>query len=468
MTSVLASQATTERWTARQTLAWITIATLALTLVAVFNGYPLVFPDSGTYIRHAVKLEGVLDRPPFYSLFILPLHMTLSLWPIPFVQNELTCYIIFRSFSIAFPQISLPRLTVAIVLAGGLTSLPWFSNQIMPDIFTPLILLLVFMLCLGRDELTRLELIVMPLMLLIMITFHQASTAFAVLLLGPALLLAWQRGMERRELVRSTLLVVVPIALAILGQALYGYAVIKRFTPSPFGPMFALARLLDDGPARRYLAQACPDVGYTLCRYQDAIHDDNNILLWSAHSPLQALVHEKGETGAIDEASAIVAGTLRAFPGTVLLQAAKKTIVQLVSNETFISDCPCFSGKIIRVITEIFPNERATYGASMQNRDEIPWSIIATLDTIIIWISISFITLLAIFQRSLLRADSWRLLILIGWGCIANAALMGVLSGVSHRYGSRIIWLVPLFAITIFLARRNTFCCSRLVAKTVN
>lgn len=456
MTSALVSQATAERWTARQTLAWVTIATVALALVAVINGYPFVFPDSGTYIRHAIKLEGALDRPPFYSLFILPLHMTLSLWPIPFAQNGITCYIIFRSFSVAFPQLSPPRLMIAVALAGGLTSLPWFSNQIMPDIFTPLILLLVFLLCLGRDRLTRTELIVMPLMLLIMITFHQANTAFAVLLLGAALLLAWQRGMGRRALAWSALLVVVPVALAILGQALYGYAVIRRFTPSPAGPFFALARLLDDGPGRRYLAQACPDAGYTLCRYQNAIHGDNNTFLWSANSPLHALISEKGEAGALNEASAIVAGTLRAFPSDMLLQAAQNTVRQLVSNETFISECPCLGNKIDRVIAEIFPSEHTAYITSMQNQGKIPWPIISILDSIVLWSSVFFLTVLTIFQHRLIAANAGRLLMLIAWGCVANAALMGALSGVTDRYESRIIWLVPLFAITVLLARRDT------------
>ena len=50
-----------------RTLIWLVIAALALSSLALINGYPLVFPDTGTYIAQAVKLEGALDRPPYYT-----------------------------------------------------------------------------------------------------------------------------------------------------------------------------------------------------------------------------------------------------------------------------------------------------------------------------------------------------------------------------------------------------------------
>ena len=456
MASALTGQAAAAR-PAWRTLAWIALAAAALGVVAVVNGFPLVFPDTGTYLRQAVKLEGSLDRPPFYSLFVLPLHMTVSLWPIPFVQDAIACYVVFRAFSIAFPELTPPRLAFAVALAGALTSLPWFSNQIMPDIFTPLILLLVFMLCLDWDRLARAERVVMPLMLLAMVAFHQANTVFTLVLLAAALLLAAgrrARGQPRPALLRSTLLVAVPVALAVLGQALYGYVVIRRFTPSPAAPFFALARLLDDGPARRYLAASCPAAGYTLCQYQDAIRGDNNAFLWGADSPLQALIREKREAGALNEASAIVSGTVRAYPGAVLLHAAENAAGQLLHAATTDTDCPCLGGKVARVIAEIFPREQAAYANSLQNRGLLPWLALTVLDNVVLGASLAFLAAVVVVQRRALAGDAGRLLVLIAWGCVANAALMGALSGIADRYEARIAWLVPFFAFALLLSRR--------------
>lgn len=421
---------------------------------AVINGYPLVFPDSGTYIRQAVKLEGALDRPPFYSLFLLPLHLRVSLWAIPFIQDLIACYVIFRAFSLAFPALAPPRLALAVVLTGLLTSLPWFSNQIMPDIFTPLILLLVFCLVLAWDRLARAERVLMPLMLLAMVAFHTASTGFALALLAAALLLTWRRGTNGRAALRSILLVAVPVVLALLGQSLYGYVVIKRFTPSPAGPFFALARLLDDGPARRYLASACPDAGYTLCRYQDAIRGDNNTFLWSADSPLQALIRERGEVGALGEASAIVAGTVRAYPGAVLFHAAGNAAQQFVQSRTIDTDCPCLGDKIDHVVAELFPREHAAYVGSLQNRGVLPWGTLAWVDGAVLAASAVFLAVVLAVRRRALAGDAGRLLALIAWGLVVNAVLMGALSGVADRYQARLVWLVPLFALALLLSGR--------------
>ena len=43
---------------------------------AVWNGYPIVFADTGTYLAQAIHRFAGWDRPVFYSMFMLPLHAT--------------------------------------------------------------------------------------------------------------------------------------------------------------------------------------------------------------------------------------------------------------------------------------------------------------------------------------------------------------------------------------------------------
>ena len=53
---------------------------------ALWNGYPIVFADTGTYLSQAVHRYAGWDRPVFYSLFMLPLHLTVTVWPVVVAQ----------------------------------------------------------------------------------------------------------------------------------------------------------------------------------------------------------------------------------------------------------------------------------------------------------------------------------------------------------------------------------------------
>ena len=51
----------------------IAALTLVLLLPAIANGFPLVFPDSGTYLGIAFGREYAIDRSSFYGFFLKPL-----------------------------------------------------------------------------------------------------------------------------------------------------------------------------------------------------------------------------------------------------------------------------------------------------------------------------------------------------------------------------------------------------------
>jgi len=78
--------------------------------------------------------------------------------------------------------------------------------------------------------------------------------------------------------------------------------------------VFAFAKLLEEGVAQEYLAEACPRAGFTLC--SAAAHPtDANRFLWHEDS----LLYRFGGPGALaDEAGFIVRNTLLAFPARIL------------------------------------------------------------------------------------------------------------------------------------------------------
>ena len=79
---------------------------------AIFNGYPLLYPDSISYLGDGRPLARILFlhtpkgylamRSEFYSLGIFPFHWNVTAWPIIVLQSLLTSYILWlvvRSFA---------------------------------------------------------------------------------------------------------------------------------------------------------------------------------------------------------------------------------------------------------------------------------------------------------------------------------------------------------------------------------
>ena len=72
----------------------LALAVVSLLWVAVYNGYPLVWWDSGSYIYTSCRLEVLPSRPVFYGLFLLATHWRLTLWSSIVAQAALLVYVL--------------------------------------------------------------------------------------------------------------------------------------------------------------------------------------------------------------------------------------------------------------------------------------------------------------------------------------------------------------------------------------
>ncbi len=109
---------------------------------AAINGYPLVFSDTGTCLSQAIHHYLGWDRPIFYSLFLLPLHLTLTTWP-EIVQALLATHTLHLVRRALLPLVSAWWLLPLLAAVALVSALPWLVSQLMPDLFTgPLVLAL--------------------------------------------------------------------------------------------------------------------------------------------------------------------------------------------------------------------------------------------------------------------------------------------------------------------------------------
>ncbi len=165
--------------------AAILLAAVLLLWPAVWNGYPLLFADSGTYVAQVPTGAIGWDRPPFYSLLLLLLHWRLSLWPVVLGQAVAAALLLRLALRASGQGGELRLVAVAAGLAVA-SSLPWFAAQVMPDVFTGLLVVALALLAGVPEALAPRARRVLAAAATVMMTLHLSHLPLAVAGLGGA------------------------------------------------------------------------------------------------------------------------------------------------------------------------------------------------------------------------------------------------------------------------------------------
>ncbi len=438
--------------------ALLTGATLLMLWPALYNGFPLIFSDTGTYISQMMEHHLGWDRPPYYSMLLLALDWGRNLWPPTIAQCAVAAWMIRRTQRMVAPRSGIGAGALLLAPLALLTALPWTAAQIMPDIFTPL-MVLAFAVMVLDDRVTRRERSLLTVLITLAIMVHLSNLPIYAGLCLCVLVL--RRRARPRPQWRRLLL---PLAIGV--TALIGVNVIVSGTvsPSPYGGTFVLARLLSDGPARTTLAHDCPTRHWALCRYQADLAHSADWFLWTADSPLY---RAGGPIRLIRQTNAIVRATIAAHPAIVLRNGVRDTLRQLITFAPGSGLRP-WSATAAPTIRRDLPVAavRAFLGSLQARRrlaiGEPLASIVATVTIAGIIATLGFV-LLAIVQairplhgiRALRIAAAplddrliddrlFFLAVLVLLALLGNAVVTGSLSGPHDRYQSRIVWLAGL------------------------
>src|SRR5579871_2791161 len=100
--------------------------------VAIWNGFPIIFYDTGAYMLQGLGHVFIAERSPVYSLFLEAAGGRLSLWLVAIAQCVMTAFVMTQ-----FARALLPTLSLWVVLGIGTvvsltTGLPWYAGQIEP------------------------------------------------------------------------------------------------------------------------------------------------------------------------------------------------------------------------------------------------------------------------------------------------------------------------------------------------
>ena len=439
------------RW--RPILLRLFAAGLLTCVVAAYNRFPITFPDSGNYLDNAIDLLHGREpwfflRPVTYGVFLVPFSRAQTLWLLPLVQGMLAAGVIDLSLRTAGLSLSTGRFLAVIAGLSALTSLPWFSGQIMPDIFTGLVILLCFVLLWGGSIQTAGQRRATSLLLAGAIAVHLSHLPLYALLAaagvgGLALAQPAERSFTR--LGAAAVRAAVPLFLAagvLLGS---NWVFHRRLVLSRSSSLFALAHLVGTGAAQRYLASACGTHAYRLCAERDSMVASSDWFLWASQGTRKRHEPElvRGDSTFLREAPAIVNGAIwREWPALLAL-GLRNTPRQLALFEIQPGEHR-FSLPVEQTMHRLGPATLQRYLSSREVTGSLPVEAASRVQYIVVGLGVlAFVVSLGMLRGR--RDPALRaLLATILLGVLINAFLTASLSSVQARYQSRVMWLVPL------------------------
>jgi hypothetical protein len=440
-------------WIRRRSLQRLLPAALLTCVVALYNHFPLTYPDTGGYLENAFALAHgqapwSFYRPLTYGAFLMPFATPLTIWLVPVAQGFLVAFLVDLTLRAAAVPLSTRGFLTLFAGMSAFTSLPWFSGQIMPDVFTSVVILLCFLSVWGDERQTLCERWMAGALLTFAIGCHLSHIPLYGLLVVATFtgrILVDPVSRSWRQYVPLALRAIAPLVVAtglVIGSNYYFH---RELVLSRTSALFALAHLVEDGLAQRYLARVCPTQQYLLCSERASLRADLDWFLWDSDGPWKRHEAElqRGDSTFLREAAAIVAGTLRQEWPAAIRTSLRNTIVQLGTFGPHRGELT-FSNSVATALARMGPGTLRAWGASGQVRNTLPVEAASWVQYAAVGVGVLVLLGCLPVLRGHVLAPMRALIITVCLGVAFNALVMASLARVHPRYQSRVVWLVPL------------------------
>lgn len=420
---------------------------MLLLWVALFNGYPIVWWDSGDYLQSSFLLTPSDSRPIFYGLFLKYTHLQRTLWATVVVQSALIVYVIRATLEEATRLRNGWRdfvlVGVIALLAVG-TALPWVVGLIMADIFAGVCVLALFLVLVHSRFTSRANLAAYGLFVM-SIVVHLSLLPLAIVLTILAQAYSfWCAPLSRAALRAAWSGVIVAIIVSVSTNWYF----IGRAVVSPASHVFLLGRLLAEGIPQQVLAEHCGERHYALCPYLGDLPAERDHYLWNPNSPLQRI---GGWQGSSAESWRIIRDSVAEHPWLVAKIGARSFIRQLANFQTFSDPTRFLQGTGINyAMTTYLPAEYPKYAQARQQQGRLREVAFREFHW---WVFVCSALASIVIDTLAWRKRMMELALLhtlVGAAVLSNAAIVAVLAQMDDRYQERIVWLVP-FSVLVSL-----------------
>lgn len=426
-------------------LAILIAGTILLLLPALLNEYPMIYSDTSTYLASGFQLQPPMDRPMTYGLFIRLFSLNgISLWPVIFTQSFILSWLIFRLTCLLFMDKQRNRTLVYLVLmaVASFSGAGWASCYLIPDIFTPIMLLSALLILLpstGKGTRTGSYVI-----FVFATAMHSSHIPFGLALFGILLLLKCLSKDGFLSLLRIRPLVILS-GITLLSILAMGSSLAKS------KHVFLMGAFIEQGIIKSYLDENCDSHKYRLCAHKDNLPEHAWQFIWEESSPLYEMGGWK-ETR--DEYNDIIRATFLS-PKYLLLHVGaslKATAKQLIRFEALDYKGVAPNSAVLEERVESYvPGDIDRYTSSKQNRGQLAgYKWMNLLQLILLIMSLLSLILLFAFSPAL-RLNHLLLLtgLIILLGILINAWVCGTFANPIMRLGNRMIWLIPAYSMLV-------------------
>ena len=418
----------------------VCIGAFMLFIPAIFNGYPIVNPDDGTYLWSGFCPATPVDRPIGYGLTLwLTSFGGISLFLSAFCQCWLMSWLITKCFQRIFPNANyLVLAPAAILVLAFCSSASWICSELLPDFYTSVGLLCLVLLLLQKEN--KLNNVLLFFIYTVAMSTHMSHVAIFIVVIAGTLLFR-KKLFSEQQVKNAALRLFAALTLTLGSLFTMGYAM------GCSSHVFAMAALLEQGVLKEYLDDKCPTEHYKICDYKEQLaqNRDPNVFLWLPESPLHLT---GGWEANKEEYSQIIRGTLSS-PKYILLRAKmslKYTGKQAMEFGIGDGNAPLFTFK--KELTDYTPSDTTAYlNAKQQKGQLLPIvKLPNTVFKVIVIASLLLLGLVIAFSKK--KTQPFILFAFLALlFVLANLWVCATFGQVNGRYGCRVMWLIPLCAI---------------------
>lgn len=433
-----------------RTAVGIVLGALLLLSHALYNGYPLIYPDTGTYIAACFDRFVPIDRPLTYSFFLRHSSLSSTLWlPIIF-QCLIVSWIILLLFR-HLAEVKKPFWwhIVTIFILALTTGIAVNTDQLIADVFTSVIVMTSALLLFsqGIPKLTR---ITLGIILTFSITTHMSHYPMycAIVASGFVVWFFIRKKSFGRALIGRLFRLSICIPAAIIFTVALNFSVGHEWKFSPgCSHIFMMNRLIQTGILDQYLDANCGRRPSTLCTYRDGIYGD---FLWDENSALNR--HYKwsdhGWAKAKPEYDSIISEVFnnKEYVKQYITADLRDAAIQLMTFHVVEMRVQLSGSAPYETIKAHFPNELNQYVAGKQAQGKLLYNTINRIQEVMIAVCCFLLLILLLLYRKL-TVPSPKVVALTGWiviSMIFNALTVVSVAMIDGRYQARLIWLIPL------------------------
>ncbi|MEO8723122.1 MAG: hypothetical protein ABI395_06300 [Sphingobium sp.] len=351
--------------------------------------------------------------------------------------TALVAAVALAAFGVASWQMAL----IAGAVLGFLTPAAFVSLFILPDIYAGILVGAMALLVGFRKRMTGPIQTLLVLIGALSVSVHTSHPplAFAMCCVG-GLWLLLRPGDSLAGKFGSIVVMGLPLALGCVLVMLSGLIGFGEASVAPKRFPLTLARAIENGPARWYLAEQCPKRRYAVCEvFGNKMPTTTGKFLWGPHGVVLSATPEQMDRIRAEESEIVWRSTL-AYPGEQLEQIAIAIPQQIVA----------IGMSEIRFNRHIIPDGKGSIRMLVVSKDRDTAVVVVEMLT---YISTALASLYLLLSVRKMTAAQRGALLMIVTGLLVNAIICAVFSAVSDRYQSRIIWLVPLFALCLLFGR---------------